>query len=181
MPPRFDNVESVEKYHPGGFHPVQIGDVFAKGRYEVLHKLGFGGFSTIWLARDLQSRQHSTGRGRLVSLKIMLAEESRWPASDIPDVCIPRELTRLAHDLGHPGGAHIRMYEDVFVHEGPNGQHLCLVSEFAGPSLSGVHFSPGRVLGSRRLRADLARKVARQLVTAVDLLHTAGVVHGGLL
>ncbi|KAK9326095.1 hypothetical protein V1517DRAFT_312686 [Lipomyces orientalis] len=41
-----DNIEQVENYRSDGFHPVSIGDRFANGRYRILHKLGFGGFST---------------------------------------------------------------------------------------------------------------------------------------
>ena len=44
-----DNIENVEMYRPGGFHPVSIGDVFANGRYKVLHKLGRGSSSIVWL------------------------------------------------------------------------------------------------------------------------------------
>ena len=40
--PRVDNIEDLEKYRLGGYHPVSIGDAFAKGRYKVVHKLGFG-------------------------------------------------------------------------------------------------------------------------------------------
>lgn len=54
--PRFHTVhgamESVEEYRPGGYHPVQLGDLFNQ-RYKVLRKLGYGSYSTIWLARDL--------------------------------------------------------------------------------------------------------------------------------
>jgi hypothetical protein len=35
----------------GGYHPVSIGDVF-KSRYTVESKLGWGHFSTVWLALD---------------------------------------------------------------------------------------------------------------------------------
>ncbi len=44
--------ESMARYRPGGFHPVTLGDAFKAGRYKVCHKLGYGGFSTVWLARD---------------------------------------------------------------------------------------------------------------------------------
>ena len=44
--------ENISKYRPGGFHPVCLGDTFQNGRYEIYHKLGWGGFSTVWLAKD---------------------------------------------------------------------------------------------------------------------------------
>jgi serine/threonine-protein kinase SRPK3 len=36
----------------GSYHPVEIGDTFSDGCYTVLRKLGWGHFSTVWLARD---------------------------------------------------------------------------------------------------------------------------------
>ena len=38
----------------GGYHPVKISDVY-NSRYVVLRKLGWGHFSTVWLARDSRS------------------------------------------------------------------------------------------------------------------------------
>lgn len=35
----------------GGYHPVQIGNSF-NNRYKVIKKLGWGHFSTVWLATD---------------------------------------------------------------------------------------------------------------------------------
>src|SRR5690349_2939382 len=46
-----EDVEKLERYRPGGYHPVTIGEQLG-GRYSIVHKLGFGGYSTIWLARD---------------------------------------------------------------------------------------------------------------------------------
>lgn len=45
--------EFVEYYHPGGYHPVVLGDIF-QSQYKVIRKLGEGSFSTVWLARDLR-------------------------------------------------------------------------------------------------------------------------------
>jgi hypothetical protein len=44
--------EDLEKYQPGGFHSVHLEDIYDNNRYRVVHKLGAGGFSTVWLARD---------------------------------------------------------------------------------------------------------------------------------
>ena len=43
--------ESFDRYRPGGYHPVRIGDLF-NDRYKVVRKLGYGQYSTVWLARD---------------------------------------------------------------------------------------------------------------------------------
>ena len=48
----FFTQESVLRYRPGGYHPVCLGDTFKGGRYTIHHKLGWGGFSTVWLAKD---------------------------------------------------------------------------------------------------------------------------------
>jgi hypothetical protein len=46
--------EWITRYRPGGFHPVSLSDTFNDGRYKIFHKLGWGGFSTVWLAKDRQ-------------------------------------------------------------------------------------------------------------------------------
>lgn len=43
--------ESKEDYRLGGYHPIRINEVL-KGRYIVVHKLGWGYFSTVWLCWD---------------------------------------------------------------------------------------------------------------------------------
>lgn len=44
--------EGTEDYRRGGYHAVRIGDTFKGGRYVVQSKLGWGHFSTVWLAWD---------------------------------------------------------------------------------------------------------------------------------
>lgn len=49
--PVYADAEFSGDYVRGGFHPVHLGDTF-DNRYRVLRKLGFGAYSTSWLAKD---------------------------------------------------------------------------------------------------------------------------------
>lgn len=46
--------ERFEEFRAASYYPVNIGDLFASGKYQVVGKLGFGSTSTVWLARNLQ-------------------------------------------------------------------------------------------------------------------------------
>lgn len=43
--------QALSFYRRKNYYPVKIGEVF-NGRYQVIAKLGYGGYSTVWLARD---------------------------------------------------------------------------------------------------------------------------------
>lgn len=45
-------VETIAEYGEGGLYPIDIGDKFQDERYEIVNKLGVGGYSTVWAARD---------------------------------------------------------------------------------------------------------------------------------
>lgn len=58
----------MEMYRPGGYHRISIGDQL-HARYRVVYKLGHGGYSTIWLARDECSQ-------KFVTVKVGAAESN---------------------------------------------------------------------------------------------------------
>ena len=176
---RLDSIENIELYRPGGLHPVSIGDVFARGRYKVLHKLGYGGSSTVWLARDQGPQGQSPASGSLVALKVISAIESSKRNDEVAELTIPFKLDAFSSATQNTARDNIQVTKDYFTEDGPNGTHLCIVYQFAGPSLRSMSSTPWRMAGSRRLRGDLARKVAKQTASVVELMHSAGVVHGG--
>lgn len=49
-----DIEEGISSYRPGHFHPVYIGDVY-HDRYQVLNKIGYGQYSTVWLVKDIST------------------------------------------------------------------------------------------------------------------------------
>ena len=43
-----------------GFYPLRLGETFDDERFVITRKLGWGGYSTVWLARDRKYVQEST-------------------------------------------------------------------------------------------------------------------------
>ncbi|TKX21452.1 protein kinase domain-containing protein 32 [Elsinoe australis] len=156
-------VEPLSRYHPGGYHPVHIGDKFSNGKYSIAHKLGWGSYSTVWLAQD-----HINSR--LVSLKILTAELGVEPREAQILKILPKG------NLEGRGNSHVSRLLDRFTHKGPNGTHACLVFDVDSVSVS--RLAERYPLG--RLPGWLAWEVARQIVQGVSYLHSRSVVHGDL-
>lgn len=172
-PPTLDTLENPETYTPGGYHPLSINSQLHT-RYKIIHKLGHGGFSTVWLARDRVGE-------RYVALKIGIASLG----GDGDELRFLRKLqlldtTNININTKQQGKNHIIPLLDHFTIEGPNGLHLCLVLQVAGPSLAALNYTPGAVAGSRRLRADLAVKITKQVVQGLEFMHSRGFCHGDL-
>ena len=151
--------EDVECYVPGGFHPILLGDILKDGRYRIVHKLGFGSFSTVWLARD-------NFDVKFVCLKISKADAPQ--SSD--EIKILRYLA--AQGKQHPGSEFVMNMSDEFIIEGPNGSHQCLVTQAAGRRF----FQPANVTYKN---LGPARLLLSQLFQGVDYLHSCSVGHGG--
>ncbi|KAF5643398.1 CMGC kinase [Fusarium tjaetaba] len=152
-----EGVEPLEEYQEGGYHPVHLGDVLGPSdRYRAIHKLGHGGFGTVWLCRD-------SVETRYVALKVV--------ASDLKsDEILDFSLAEL--DQSMPGAQFIATPLDSFSVYGPNGTHQCLTLPPLGPCVS------------PRLRmiledpAAVLRKFAHQTTQALAFLHKNQICHG---
>lgn len=157
------DIEDVEKYAPGGFHPVDIGEIIssAKCDYEVVHKLGHGGCATVWLVRSgAQSTSYH-------ALKILCADDADYPNHEL---AVLEHLKKVAR-AGHPNVVDLH---DSFKLSGPNGEHQCLVFPVLGPK---VEMMNNQTMISGPVRHDICRQVA----SAAAFLHDHGVCHGGKL
>ncbi|KFY54919.1 hypothetical protein V497_07347 [Pseudogymnoascus sp. VKM F-4516 (FW-969)] len=157
--------EKISRYRPGGFHPVALGNSFKEGRYTVVHKLGYGGFSTVWVAYDDILRQW-------VALKIMTSattetsREVRW--YNTLAECRPDSLASnyIAHLL------------DKFTIDGPNGTHLCLVFELLGPNVRSIVKSEYQ--DRDNIDPTTILKMSEQLLKALSFVHQTGFAHGDI-
>ena len=113
--------ETLSAYGSGGFHPVQIGDIF-NGRYQVIRKLGFGTTSTSFRLRVLKFRQN-----RAVALKVTTTRAGTVELDNL--------LRYKAISPEHPGQSHLPELLDHFQHTGINGTHTCLVFELLGQNI----------------------------------------------
>ncbi|TKS77083.1 SRSF protein kinase 3 [Collichthys lucidus] len=112
-----DNQDSEDprEYCYGGYHPVQIGDTLNR-RYQVVSKLGWGYFATVWLCLDLRL-------GLRVAVKVLKSGDGFTQAGQ-------DELALLRCAGGptsrHPSSQRIVQLLDEFKVAGVNGyKHFC--------------------------------------------------------
>ncbi|KAH8880792.1 kinase-like protein [Thozetella sp. PMI_491] len=150
------DAEDPEAYCEGGYCPVEISQVLEK-RFKIIHKLGWGGFSTVWLARELN-------KNRYVALKIVTADGStEYDARSA--LVLP--LQKLFPDV------FLAEYERFFI-KSPNGRHLCQVLPVLGLTLAALS-DP-----SHRLYPEYAKDFSRQIAEALKIMHSYNICHGDL-
>ncbi|CAL1712535.1 unnamed protein product [Somion occarium] len=152
-----EHEEKLEDYDPAinGYCPVVPGDVL--GSYRIFRKLGWGVYSTVWLAE-------SQGSPDLFALKLMtrVATEAQGQLHELEFLQRIRDQSPL-----HPGHAHVIQMKDNFYHQGPHGRHLCVVTEPLFQSMSNfLPRFPHKIMPPR-----LVRSVARQIVLGLQYLH----------
>ncbi|KAG9051120.1 serine/threonine protein kinase, CMGC group [Tulasnella sp. UAMH 9824] len=165
-----EDEEDLEDYVKGGYHPVHIGDTFSDGRYIVVRKLGWGHFSTVWLAKDTKMDRH-------VALKVVKSAP-RYTETALDEIKLLQRLIKppgLKHP--HPGAHHVISFLDHFKHKGPHGTHVCMVFEVLGENLLGLikrHQSKG-------VPAPIVKQIAKQVLLGLDYMHRiCGVIHTDL-
>lgn len=151
------DAESWEKYASEGnshiFYPISLGDILDQ-RYRVEHKLGHGGFSTVWMAHDLRLKKD-------VALKVMASGKAGEHEHQIQN--------RILDEVEDT--SHLSMYQRTFFLHGNERDHRVLVLPLQGKCLTIYNVSEKPMA--------IRMSAARQLLQAVESLHRAGFVHRG--
>ncbi|CAA3020648.1 serine threonine- kinase SRPK [Olea europaea subsp. europaea] len=147
--------EGTEDYRRGGYHAVRIGDTFKHGRYVVQSKLGWGHFSTVWLAWDTQ-------KSRYVALKVQKSAQHYTEAA-MDEIAI---LKQIAEGDPEDKKCVVKLL-DHFKHSGPNGQHVCMVFEYLGDNLlTLIKYSE-----YRGLPLHMVKEICFHILVGLDYLH----------
>lgn len=162
-----ENEEDLKDYVPGGYHPCFIGENYKNNKYTLVRKLGWGHFSTVWLAKDNDRNCH-------VAMKVVRSAK-HYTETAIDEIKLLDKVT--TSDMNHPGHQHVIQLLDTFTHKGPNGVHVVMVFEVLGENMLGLI----RRYKHRGIPIVFVKQIAKQLLSALDFLHRrCGVIHTDL-
>ncbi|CAR25706.1 ZYRO0A06182p [Zygosaccharomyces rouxii] len=162
------NEESFRDYRPGGYHPAFKGERYKDGRYVLVRKLGWGHFSTVWLAKDL----HDVNATQHVAMKIVRSDKVYSEAAQDEIKLLKR--IRSQTEKGHVGSDYILKLLDNFYHAGPNGDHIVMVFEVLGENLLALI----KKYEHRGIPLVYVKQISKQLLLGLDYMHRkCGVIH----
>ena len=170
--------EGLEDYKQDGYHPVHIGEILLE-RYVIMQKLGYGHFSTAWLALDSKY-------GNYVCIKIQKSEE-RYILAAYDEVEILQELSKHYYDkewiksleeyykdepeklknIHKKENSHIVQLLNSFIYYGQNGKHFCMVFEVMGVTLLEII----KKYNYKGIPIPLVRVITKQILIGLDFLH----------
>ncbi|KAM8757723.1 SRSF protein kinase 3-like isoform 1-T2 [Acanthopagrus schlegelii] len=149
--------ENPEDYDIGGYYHVEIGEIFVD-RYQVVKKLGWGHFSTVWLCWDMERR-------RFVALKVVKSAQT-FTETALDEI----KLLKCVRDSDPKDPQHERIVNliDDFRITGANGEHICMVLEVLGHQLL-RWIVKSNYTG---LPLPCVKSILRQVLQGLDYLHT---------
>ncbi|XP_029907872.1 SRSF protein kinase 2-like [Myripristis murdjan] len=149
--------ESPADYCIGGYCPVEVGEVFVD-RYQVVKKLGWGHFSTVWLGWDMLKR-------RFIALKVVKSAPT-FTETALDEI----KLLKCVRDTDpkDPKREQVVQLIDDFRISGVNGEHVCMVLEVLGHQLL-KWIIKSNYTG---LPLPCVKSILRQVLQGLDYLHT---------
>ena len=170
--------EGISDYKINGYHPVHIGEVLLE-RYIIMQKLGYGHFSTAWLALD-------TKFGTYVAIKIQKSAQQYIDAA-YDEVEILQELANHNFDPNWIKSLkeyykdepekleeletveHTKVVQllNSFIYYGQNGRHFCMVFEIVGVTLLELI----KRYNYKGIPLPYVRIITKQVLIGLDFLH----------
>ena len=170
--------EGLSDYKVNGYHPVHVGEVLLE-RYIIMQKLGWGHFSTAWLALDIKY-------GTYVAIKIQKSAQQYIDAA-YDEVEILQELEKhnfdkewikslkeywkdnpeKIADCDKMEHSQIVQLLNSFIYHGQNGRHFCMVFEIMGVTLLELI----KRYNYKGIPLPYIRIITKQILIGLDFLH----------
>lgn len=188
--------ENIDDYGPDGYYAATIGEELKDGRYKILQKLGWGHFSTVWLAEDLRfgHSDFPNANHQYVALKIQRSKENHCEAAKdevklLNSLKVAKNSDEWLEDckILNKRGLPVSEKEnfcvellDRFPHYGTYGKHYCTTFEILGPTLLDViKFFEKKY--KKGLPIWLVKKISSQLLAGLHYMHKTGnIIHTDL-
>lgn len=176
----FTNAEDYSQYKLDGYHPVYISEKFKSGKYQIIQKLGWGHFSTVWLIKD------TTEDNLYFALKIQKSKANYFEAAK-DELELLNELKKKEnlelwskeieeYNLKLGVKRYLKKDQDFviklidnFVHIGMHGKHPCSILELMGPNLLDViqyHEINGKIMNIKMIK-----HITKQILFGLDYMH----------
>lgn len=160
--------EEDNSYKPGGYHPVQPGQVY-KSRFHVLEKLGWGHFSTVWKCLDKET-------GEIVAMKVQKSARHYTEAAQ-DEIELLQCTVKAATAEDTLASIKVVRLIDSFDHVGPHGIHVCMVFEMLGDNLLTLI----KYYNYRGIPMPLVKRLSKDILEALAFLHTkCSIIHTDL-
>jgi len=152
-----ESEEDEADYKQGGYHRVKVGEKFKDGRYEVIGKLGWGHFSTVWLVWDSQKNTYG-------ALKVVKSA-THYTETAVDEIKLCDKIATV--DENHEGRRYCALLLDSFKHRGPNGIHMCMVFEVLGKNLLWLI----RKYKHKGIPMPTVKIITRQVLLGLNYMH----------
>lgn len=166
--------EDEEDYRKGGYHPVKVGEKFKMGEYEIVGKLGWGHFSTVWMAKRLEMQANSHTWDSFVALKVVKSDR-KYIETAMDEIKLLNASQNPRKKDNLEGNSIVRLL-DSFRHEGPNGNHVCMAFELMGCNLLKLI----KKFDYKGMPVKMVKRIAFQVLNSLRQLHSAGIIHTDL-
>lgn len=158
--------ESPSDYVPGGYHPVQIGDCYSS--HLILSKLGWGHFSTVWLAKV------SKGSSCTVRALKIVKSAPHYTETANDEILLLQKVNTASQS--HHKNYVVKLF-DSFKINGPHGSHVAMSFEVLGPNLLDLI----KKYEHKGIPVNAVKAISKQVLMGLEYLHTdCGIIHTDL-